>query len=235
MSREQEAGELYSQARGAVMEGGVRISMIVNHIITMIRGWEKYPEGHLWRDREVPPEGKAVHLDRFEDYLLKPAREGLGFSSLLEVHKIIEAHNRKAAADTALALLRQEIPDYDAKVNAAKVERVEPAKLHGGERQGSGRKAEQDNQVDNINLIDSKTKGGTSADYLAARIKRDHPQIAAGIAAGEYPSIRAAAIAAGIVKVPSALEAAKRAALRLTDADRTELLTWLAASSEARS
>lgn len=226
-TREQEAGELYSQARGAVMEGGVRISMIVNHIITMIRGWEKYPEGHLWRDREVPPEGKAVHLDRFEDYLLKPAREGLGFSSLLEVHKIIEAHNRKAAADTALALLRQEIPDYDAKVNAAKVERVEPAKLHGGERQGSGRKAEQDNQVDNVNLIDSKTKGGNQADYLAARIKRDHPQIAAGIAAGEYQSIRAAAIAAGIVRVPSALETLQRAWKKASSEEQRQFLEWI--------
>ena len=227
MSREQEAGELYSQARGAVMEGGVRISMIVNHIITMIRGWEKYPEGHLWRDREVPPEGKAVHLDRFEDYLLKPAREGLGFSSLLEVHKIIEAHNRKAAADTALALLRQEIPDYDAKVNAAKVERVEPASKVGAPKENQSAKKEKKNNVDNVNIVSSKTKGGNQADYLAARIKRDHPAIAAGIAAGEYPSIRAAAIAAGIVNVPTALEAAKRAALRLNDADRAELLRWL--------
>ena len=230
-TREQEAGELYSQARGAVMEGGVRISMIVNHIITMIRGWEKYPEGHLWRDREVPPEGKAVHLDRFEDYLLKPAREGLGFSSLLEVHKIIEAHNRKAAADTALALLRQEIPDYDAKVNAAKVERVEPAKLYGGERGNQHTKKESVTkicQADNISLTPKRdTSYGTSADYLAARIKRDHPAIAAGIAAGEYPSIRAAAIAAGIVKVPSALETLQRAWKKASSEEQRQFLEWI--------
>ena len=226
-TREQEAGELYSQARGAVMEGGVRISMIVNHIITMIRGWEKYPEGHLWRDREVPPEGKAVHLDRFEDYLLKPAREGLGFSSLLEVHKIIEAHNRKAAADTALALLRQEIPDYDAKVNAAKVERVEPASKVGAPKGNQSAKKEKKNK-DSLSTFDlPKPKQERGADYLASRIKRDHPQIAAGIAAGEYPSIRAAAIAAGIVKVPTALETLQRAWKKASSEEQRQFLEWI--------
>lgn len=46
-------------------------------------------------------------------------------------------------------------------------------------------------------------KGSTSKDRLAARIKRDHPEIAAQ--AGEYKSVRAMAIAAGIIRVPTAL------------------------------
>jgi ribosomal protein L2 len=41
---------------------------------------------------------------------------------------------------------------------------------------------------------------GTSADYLAGRLKRDAPDIAAAVERGEYRSIRQAAIAAGIVK-----------------------------------
>jgi hypothetical protein len=42
--------------------------------------------------------------------------------------------------------------------------------------------------------------GGTAPGYLAARLKRDHPEIAAAVERGEYPSVHAAAIAAGIVK-----------------------------------
>lgn len=42
--------------------------------------------------------------------------------------------------------------------------------------------------------------GTTHSPYLAARIKRDHPDIAERIQAGEFRSIHAAAIAAGIAK-----------------------------------
>ena len=43
-------------------------------------------------------------------------------------------------------------------------------------------------------------KGTGSKDRLAARLKRDHPDIAARLANGEFKSIRAAALDAGIVK-----------------------------------
>ena len=41
---------------------------------------------------------------------------------------------------------------------------------------------------------------GPTKDRLAARLKRDHPDIAARVANGEFKSIRAAALEAGIVK-----------------------------------
>jgi hypothetical protein len=43
-------------------------------------------------------------------------------------------------------------------------------------------------------------KGGDSPEYLAARIARDRPDIQEKMKAGEYPSVRAAAVDAGIVK-----------------------------------
>src|SRR5208337_4774139 len=80
---------------------------------------------------------------------------------------------------------------------------------HGGERPGSGRnpkllnshvdpdgKTDQ-NQVDNVNL---KTQGGNHSTYLRARLQRDHPEILERLEAGEFPSVRAAAIEAGIVE-----------------------------------
>lgn len=61
---------------------------------------------------------------------------------------------------------------------------------------------------------------GNSKDRLAARIKRDHPAIAARVANGEFKSIRAAALEAGIVKPMRSIqvdtpEAAIRALLRV--------------------
>ena len=162
-SQAQFAGEQYSRACDAVMQGGVKISMIVAHILMMVRGTEKFPQGNLWRDREVPPEGKVVHLERFEDYLLRPAREGLGFSSLLEVHKILEAHKRQDEADAALAILRAEIPDYDRRVAGGEVARVGAAGHHGGDRRPE--------QGNNVTL--AKPIRGNSKTYLISRLKRD--------------------------------------------------------------
>jgi hypothetical protein len=43
-------------------------------------------------------------------------------------------------------------------------------------------------------------KGGDSPEYLAARIARDRPDVQEKMKQGEYPSVRAAAVDAGIVK-----------------------------------
>jgi len=50
---------------------------------------------------------------------------------------------------------------------------------------------------------------GNNADYLASRLKRDAPAFAEALARGEYPSVRAACIAAGIV-VPQPPQIAMR-------------------------
>lgn len=59
-----------------------------------------------------------------------------------------------------------------------------------------------DGGLDNIKPSGSppSAQGGTGADYLAARLRRDHPEIADALAEGRYRSVRAAARAAGIVK-----------------------------------
>jgi len=54
--------------------------------------------------------------------------------------------------------------------------------------------------------ITSSSKRGTQASYLTSRIKRDHPEILERMKAGEFKSVRQAAIEAGIVKIPTILE-----------------------------
>lgn len=70
---------------------------------------------------------------------------------------------------------------------------VAPALSHGGDR-----KTNQTNQVDNYKV--EKVKGGTSAEYLTSKIARDRPDILERMKAGEFRSVRQAAIEAGIVK-----------------------------------
>ena len=60
-----------------------------------------------------------------------------------------------------------------------------------GKKGGRGKKAS--------NLLTLPTSSNDK-NRLAARIKRDHPEIAARVANGEFKSIRAAALEAGIVK-----------------------------------
>jgi hypothetical protein len=69
----------------------------------------------------------------------------------------------------------------------------------------------------------SDTGAGTSADYLTARLKRDH-EIFQRLAAGGFPSVRQAAIAAGIVKVPSVLEQLRKLWKKASAADRRTFL-----------
>jgi hypothetical protein len=64
----------------------------------------------------------------------------------------------------------------------------------------------------------------TSAERLVRRLKRDRPDIAEALGRGEYPSARSAAIAAGIVKVPTRRELAQKAVARLTPSEQRALV-----------
>lgn len=68
---------------------------------------------------------------------------------------------------------------------------------HGGDRKSGRAKLD---QSDVITLI----RGTTGSPYLIARLRRDYPAILARLEAGEFPSVRAAARAAGIVR-PTAM------------------------------
>lgn len=73
----------------------------------------------------------------------------------------------------------------------------------------------------NLDIIKvSESGAGTSADYLTARLKRDHDEIFQRLAAGEFASVRQAAIAAGIVKVPSVLDQLRKLWAKAPEADR---------------
>jgi hypothetical protein len=80
-------------------------------------------------------------------------------------------------------------------------------KPKGGNYNPDGRKGKQKDESKNLsyyNNLDSlesdSADRGDSPEYLAARIARDRPDIQTKMKQGEYPSVRAAAVDAGIVK-----------------------------------
>jgi antitoxin (DNA-binding transcriptional repressor) of toxin-antitoxin stability system len=93
--------------------------------------------------------------------------------------------------------------------------RVKPLAKHG--EVGNGRSRDSD----------ATSTVGRGTDYLAARIKRDHPEIAEAVERGEYRSIRQAAIAAGIVKSPQPIDTAKRAWTRMSEIERALFIEWI--------
>ena len=82
----------------------------------------------------------------------------------------------------------------------------------------------------NLDII--KIRGGDDADYLTRRIARDHPDILERMKAGEFTSVRAAALEAGIRKRtiqhgPAPIDWARAARKHLTPDEIQELISLL--------
>jgi hypothetical protein len=68
-----------------------------------------------------------------------------------------------------------------------------------------------------------ETMQGTGSQYLLRRLARDHADILARYETGEFPSVRAAAREAGIVKDAKPFDQIKKLLPKLTDAERRQL------------
>jgi len=231
-TREQIAADLYNFGRDSVMQGGDSLQMLAKHIPAMVYG-VKGNDGALWQDRAFPD--KTVHLDRFEDYLLKPAREGLGIPSLLWLFRVLDAHEDKDEREKALAALRQEIADFDAKVEKERARasvKVEPAKDPHA-RPGNSNARKEENAVASSNPVSPRTKGSTKSETIIARLKRDAEtdthaaSLLSDIESGNIRPYRAA-IRMGYVQPPNSVQAIIRSINRLTHDEQMTLMQQLA-------
>lgn len=88
------------------------------------------------------------------------------------------------------------------------------------------------NKGDDITFV---SRGSTGAAYLRARLQRDAPAVLKRLDAGEFTSVRAAAVAAGIVKPPDVFKQLCKW-WRLADdgenGDRQKFLNWLRQDSD---
>lgn len=167
----------------------------------------------LWQDRAMPPNGQRFVLQRFEDYLMRPFREGLGFGSWWTIHAALETQGREGIE--VINMIRGEVPAYDLKVRRDRLrttgESWDEARKERHAGPGRGHKT-----VDDIHRLPK----GTSAARIVARLKRDAPKIAERLEAGEFESARAAARAAGFKVDTPLLTIVRRAWKRMSPEDR---------------
>ena len=90
-----------------------------------------------------------------------------------------------------------------------------------GKRGGRGNKA-----IDNVNSF-TPNQGGNSAIYQLRRIARDAPDIYEAFKQGEFQSVRQAAIAAGVVRVPTPYEQVLKLLPKLSTGEREQLKSEL--------
>lgn len=76
--------------------------------------------------------------------------------------------------------------------------------------------------------------GKRDAAYYRARLRRDHPTVSAGLSSGKYASVREAAAAAGLIRLPSRLDALKREWNRASKTQHVEFINWLKAGAFKR-
>ena len=116
------------------------------------------------------------------------------------------------------ALLQAEIGYTEQEAMRRKVAETQALQPHGTNQHSN-------TGVDVVNS--TSVQGGNSRDYLLARLKRDSPEIAEALARGEYPSVRAAAKAAGLISDPTPLTLLQRAWTKAAPADHQGFFRWL--------
>lgn len=164
-------------------------------------------------DSEYPSSAKLVRFDSIEDF----CKEWLRSNPEDVVHKLSLFPEAQRCFTTAWRKLARQA---EAQTTSKKAESLV---ANGGDRTP---------QSDNIRLNrvgpPVSKAGGTSAPYLAARLKRDAPEIAKQLEEGRFPSVRAAAKAAGLVRDPTPLELLQKAWRKASPKERAAFLEEVA-------
>ena len=166
--------------------------------------WEGYGGERTWATFCEHVLGVSVS---WADFLVDEVEPGVGYSQAKRQH----AH-AVLLAEKAEPLAGPGAPKGN--TNAAKpVERVEPLAEHGRDEQNKGSEP-------TFVSGDTQERG---ADYLTRRIARDRPDVLERMKAGEFRSVRQAALEAGILKprasIPRDVDGAAKALRRMFSAD----------------
>lgn len=162
-----------------------------------------------WRRMVRPVDGQVFTHDTIAEWVLGEPWSGLAFPTWDALYAVL---SRSEDGRRAMSMLKERGAPAHAAIADAPVamttDKSETGKLGGRGHKSSGDAPQLNRQ------------SSTSATRIAARLKRDHPEIAEAVLRGEYPSMRAAGIAAGIVKVQTPLETLMKTWAKATDAER---------------
>ncbi len=156
-------------------------------------------------DQYRPPENTAkVDDSRYTDYLEEygPKCWELDALSPTVLDALVEAWITfyRGDEDAWQAMTaREQVEKSSLEVAARRWQAVAAKHFAAAQLKPRGRPTLTAGKGDNDNVSSSPRQRGTSAVYLRARLERDYPTIAADLDAGVYRSVRAAAMAAGIV------------------------------------
>jgi hypothetical protein len=117
---------------------------------------------------------------------------------------------------------RDQYPELLAKVFSDAHEAIRKLLGRGGDRKSKIFQEDNENQTDNISL-----KYGTQSEYLKARLAKHHKTIFEQFKAGKYKSVRAAAIAAGIIEPQTPVQQVQAGWKRATLDDKKKIIIWI--------
>jgi hypothetical protein len=188
----EDAQTVVRAAQHALIHGGQFLETLPKMVL-------KIGKGRLWNKLE--PRGRKPFAE-FSDFATHPLPDGLG----CDIGRLIDLCK---GHDKAVKFLEAQRGREDGGTKNDDGESV-PGKVKPGRPAASG----------NLSNRKNIQTGGTGAEYLLRRLARLGDDWIDRYEAGEFPSVRQAAIAAGIVKVPSVLDKLRNLWVKATDADR---------------
>jgi len=188
----EDAETVVRAAQHALIHGGQFLETLPKMVL-------KIGKGRLWN--KLKPRGRKPFAE-FSDFAAHPLPDGLG----CDIGRLIDLCK---GHDKAVKFLEAQRGREDGGTKDDDGESV-PGKVK------PGRPAASENLSNRKNI----QTGGTGAEYLLRRLARLGDDWIDRYEAGEFTSVRQAAIAAGIVKVPGVLEQLRKLWAKATDADR---------------
>ena len=176
----------------------------------------------LWREKQLYSHFSETWEQFISDHVRKPLD---WVNHVIHGVSLLNSNTPVTAQDAINAIRQQQaIQLSDATPNPTKGRpaKIDPAQVHqlrdegltqkqiadelGCERSSVTKALKKDvklyyhGNIISHNTNDLPPKQGNTSEYLAARLARDNPDILERVKAGEFPSMRAAAVAAGIVR-----------------------------------
>jgi hypothetical protein len=161
----------------------------------------------------------------WEAFCEEPPPYGFGMPAE-ELEVLVEAKPpaQQLAADEAVKPQPTLSEAMKGNQNARKREE-EPAEEPGEKPAEVPAQGNAENSGSSTTTVSRKQERG--AEYLVRRLKRDAPEVAEKLAKGQYPSARAAGIAAGIIKELTPLDKLKRAWAKASKREKDAFVDWI--------
>lgn len=150
-----------------------------------------------YKEYEDPRHGEIFCFESLRDFVVHP--EGLDIPDWLPFMKALQAQDEGTAAKT----LYWRMVRLDEKLNPLVGPALElaPPPIKGMEPRNPRGVNQYSGDEKRIGYrANVSSQRGTSEEYVVRRLKRDAPELAEALARGEFPSARAAGIAAGFIK-----------------------------------